>query len=112
MLNYLLDEAQRILVPLALAAFTGFIAYLFSVVRTWLGIVESDSNEGEIRRAAETEAGILVKQDQINNPEMVAAAATKIVADLHHVVTMENYDTNDIKDMILGAAGMILKQVK
>lgn len=98
----LLDEIQRILTPLALAAFTGFIAWLFVALRQWFGIEESVANEEAIRRAAETEAGKLVASGA-TDASSVALAAAKIVADLSHEVDAEGYNKLDIGDMILGA---------
>lgn len=103
----ILTELQTIIVTAAAAAVTGLCAYAFSWLRSYLGIVESDSNEGEIRRAAETEAGKLIKLDEISNPELVAAAAAKIIADLPKAVKAEGYTAIDVKDMIIGAAGTI-----
>lgn len=101
------DELQKILTPLLLAAVTALIALLFKVAREWLGIVESDSNEGEIRRAAETEAGKLVAQGKIDDPQAIIASAAKVTADLLPAVKAEGYDSGDIRDMIIGAAGAI-----
>jgi hypothetical protein len=112
MLNSLLDEAQRILMPIAMAAFTGFILYLFNVVREWLGLEKSEANEEAIRRAAETEAGVLIKLDALDDPAKLAAAAAKIIADLPKQVTEEKYNPTDIKDMILGAAGLVFPPAK
>lgn len=108
MLNYLLDELQRVLTPIALAAFTGFVAWAFVALKNFLGIVESDSNEGEIRRAAETAAGVLIKQDAIMNPDAIAEAASRVIADLPTAVKAEGYEIGDIKDMIIGAAGLVI----
>lgn len=112
MLNSLLDEAQRILMPIALAAFTGFIIYAFDVLRTWLGIEKSEANEEAIRRAAETEAGVLIQLNALDDPIKLTEAATKIIHDLSKQVKAEEYDKNDIKDMILGAAGLVFPPAK
>jgi hypothetical protein len=103
----ILGELQTLAVTCMSIAVTALCGYVFSWLRTKLGIEESDSNEGEIRRAALTEAGKLVTQGVINDPQAVLDAAAKIVADLHPAVMDEGYSTNDIKDMIIGAAATV-----
>ena len=98
---------MKVFATFAAAAVTALCAYAINWLRTKLGIEESDSNEGEIRRAAATEAGKLVTQGLIDDPQKVLDAASKIIADLTPAVRAEKYDTTDIKDMILGAAGMV-----
>jgi hypothetical protein len=112
MMDNLLTEIQNILMPIFLAVATAFVGYLFNVVREWLGLEKSEANEEAIRRAAETEAGVLIKFDAIDDPVKLAAAAAKIIADLPEQVRDEEYDMGDIKDMILGAAGLIFPPAK
>jgi hypothetical protein len=100
----LLAELQSILTTVAAAAITALCAYAIKWLRDKLGIEESDSNEGEIRRAAMTEAGKLVTQGKIDDPGALINAAAKVAADLLPAVQAEGYDTSDIKDMIIGAA--------
>lgn len=106
-MDSILRELQTLFSTLAAAGATALCVYLFSWLRTYLGIIESDSNEEEIRRAAATEAGLLIKLDALDNPEKLAAAAAKIIADLPKEVRAEGYTPTDVKDMILGAAGMV-----
>jgi hypothetical protein len=107
MFDSLLNELQSFVVTAAGAAVTALCIYLFSWLRTYLDIVESDSNEGEIRRAVLTEAGKLVVQGKIDDPNALLNATAKIAADLHWAVQEEEYDSSDIKDMIIGAAGLL-----
>lgn len=100
----LLDEIMKIVATCAAAAVTALCVYATTWLKTYLNIKESDSNEGEIRRAAATEAGKLVTQGVINDPQKVMDAASKIIADLMPAVKAEEYNTSDIKDMVLGAA--------
>jgi hypothetical protein len=100
----LLAELQSILTTVAAAAITALCAYAIKWLRDKLGIEESDSNEGEIRRAALTEAGKLVVQGKIDDPQRLLESAGKIIADLHPAVEAEGYDAGDIKDMVIGAA--------
>jgi hypothetical protein len=103
----LLSELQKLAITLVSAAGTALCGYVFVWLRTKLGIEESDSNEKEIRNAAVTEAGKLISEGKIADPQAVLNAAAKIVADLHPAVVDEGYSTNDIKDMIIGAAGIV-----
>ena len=100
-----LVELQTAITTLAAAAVTALCVYVFAWLRAFLGIKESDSNEGEIRRAAITEAGKLVVQGKIDDPNALLSAAAKITADLLPAVKAEGYEAGDIKDMIIGAAG-------
>jgi hypothetical protein len=100
----ILNEIQSICLSAAGAAITALVVYMFSWLRTYLGIKESDSNEAEIRNAAQTEAGKLITTGKINDPEALTEAVTKIIADLAPVITVEGYKAPDIKDMVLGAA--------
>ena len=103
----LLSELQTVLVTLASAAVTALCAYAIKWLRDFLGIKESDSNEGEIRRAALTEAGKLVQLGVIDDPQRILESAGKIIADLHPAVKAEGYEVADIKDMIIGAAATV-----
>jgi hypothetical protein len=100
----ILTQLQTICISAAGAAITALVVYLFNWMRTYLGIVESDSNEKEIRNAALTEAGKLITIGKINDQEAIIDAVAKIVKDLNAPVKEEGYDSVDIKDMILGAA--------
>jgi hypothetical protein len=100
----ILGEIQSICISAAGAAVTALVAYMFNWLRTYLEIKESDSNEAEIRNAAMTEAGKLVQEGKIANPEAVLESATKIISDLLPAIKAEDYNTTDIKDMIIGAA--------
>lgn len=103
-MDSILSELQSLAITCMGAAVTALCAYVFTWLRTYLGIKESDSNEGEIRRAAVTEAGKLLQEGKISNPEAVLESATKIISDLLPAVKDEGYNTTDIKDMIIGAA--------
>ena len=103
----LLSELQTVLTTLATAAATALCAYAITWLRSFLGIKESDSNEEAIRRAATTEAGKLIQLGEINDPGALIGAAAKVISDLNPQVKAEGYDTDDIKDMIIGAAGIV-----
>jgi hypothetical protein len=103
----ILLELQTLLTTLAAAAATALCLYAMNWLRTFLGIKASDSNEEAIRRAALTEAGKLVTQGKIDDPNALLSAAAKVVADLQPQVKAEGYDASDIKDMIIGAAGIV-----
>jgi hypothetical protein len=107
-----LGDLQRIITTAAMAAVTALVVYVFTWLKTYLGIVESDSNENEIRRAALTEAGKLVAQGKIDDPQALISSAAKVTADLLPAVQAEGYEQTDIKDMILGAAAGLLKNLK
>ena len=107
MMENALGDIERLVITVAGAAITALVVYVFKVLRSWLGVVESDSNEGEIRRAALTEAGKLVLQGKIDDPQRILESAGKIIADLHPAVEAEDYDAGDIKDMIIGAAATV-----
>jgi hypothetical protein len=100
-------EIQTLVTTCAAAAVTALCVYAMNWLRAYLGIKESDSNEEAIRRAALTEAGLLIQTGNIANPEKLAESATKIIADLHTQVKDEGYNSLDIKDMIIGAAGIV-----
>jgi hypothetical protein len=100
----ILNELQTLLITIACAAVTGLCLYAMSWLRDILGIKESDSNEEAIRRAALTEAGKLLVQGKINDPNALLGAAAKVIFDLKPQVQAEGYDAADIKDMIIGAA--------
>jgi hypothetical protein len=102
----LLSELQTVLITVASAAVTALCAYAIKWLRDFLGIKESDSNEEAIRRAALTEAGKLVAQGKIDDPQALLNSAAKITADLLPAVKAEGYDASDLKDMIIGAAGI------
>jgi hypothetical protein len=101
------NEIQTLVTTCAAAAVTALCVYAMNWLRAYLGIKESDSNEEAIRRAALTEAGLLIQTGNIANPEKLAESATKIIADLHNQVRDEGYNSLDIKDMIIGAAGIV-----
>lgn len=107
MTGSILGELETIVVTAAAAAVAALCAYAFAWLRAYLGIVESDSNEGEIRRAALTEAGKLVVQGKADDAGALLAAAAKVAADLPSAVKAEGYDASDIKDMIIGAAATV-----
>jgi hypothetical protein len=100
-------EIQTLVTTCAAAAVTALCVYAMNWLRTYLGIKESDSNEEAIRRAALTEAGKLVQTGAIADPDKLAEAVRKVVADLKPQVKAEGYDTGDIKDMIIGAAATV-----
>jgi hypothetical protein len=100
----ILGELQALAITCMGAAVTALCAYAFNWLRTKLGIEESVSNEGEIRRAALTEAGKLVVQGKLDDSQAVITAAAKVLADLQPQVKAEGYEAVDIKDMIIGAA--------
>jgi hypothetical protein len=102
----ILNEVQTLVTTCAAAAVTALCVYAMNWLREKLGVEKSDSNEGEIRRAALTEAGKLVAQGKIDDPGALINAATKVIVDLSPAVKAEGYDASDIKDMIIGAAGM------
>ena len=103
----ILNELQTLLITIACAAVTGLCLYAMSWLRDILGIKESDSNEEAIRRAALTEAGKLVAQGKINDPNALMSAAAKVISDLNPQVKAEGYDASDVKDMIIGASAMV-----
>lgn len=103
----LLSELQTVLITVASAAVTALCAYAITWLRDYLGIKESDSNEEAIRRAALTEAGKLVTQGKLDDPQAVLTAAAKVIADLQPQVKAEGYDAVDVKDMIIGAAATV-----
>lgn len=107
----ILNELQTFVSTLAYAAVTALCVYVFNWLRTYLGIKESDSNETEIRNAALTEAGKLVMQGKIDDPAALLDSAAKVIADLHSEVKAENYNTGDIKDMIIGAAATLVPKL-
>ena len=102
----LLSELQTVLVTLATAAVTALCAYAIKWLRDFLGIKESDSNEAAIRNAALTEAGKLVTQGKIDDPNALTSAASKVISDLGPQVKAEGYNASDVKDMIIGAAAL------
>ena len=101
------NEIQTLVTTCAAAAITALCVYAMNWLREKLGVEKSDSNEGEIRRAALTEAGKLVVQGKIDDPQALLNSAAKITADLLPAVQAEGYDASDIKDMIIGAAGLV-----
>ena len=103
----ILSQLQTICISAAGAAVTALVIYLFTWLRTFLNIKESDSNEAEIRNAALTEAGKLVTTGKIDDPAALVNAVEKIIADLNPVIKAEGYESPDIKDMILGAAATV-----
>ena len=100
-------EIQTLITTIAAAAVTSLSAYAIAWLRAKLGIEESDSNEEAIRRAALTEAGKLVVQGKIDDPNALLNAAGKVMADLKPQVKAEGYDASDVKDMIIGAAATV-----
>ena len=103
-MDNILGEIQTICISAAGAAATALILYLFNWLRTYLGIQKSDSNEEAIRRAATTEAGKLITEGNLMDQKAVTEAAIKIITDLAPQVKAEQYNSIDVKDMILGAA--------
>jgi hypothetical protein len=103
----ILSQLQTICVSAAGAAITALIVYAFTWLREYLGIIESDSNEKEIRNAALTEAGKLITTGKLDDPQELLNSVSKIIADLHTPIKEEGYDSVDIKDMILGAAATV-----
>jgi hypothetical protein len=101
----LFNDIQTLVTTCAAAAVTALCVYAMNWLRSYLGMKESDSNEEAIRRAALTEAGKLVQTGNIANPDALAESAAKVIADLHNQVRDEDYNSGDIKDMIIGAAG-------
>jgi hypothetical protein len=106
-MDSILTELQTAATTAAAAAVTALCVYVFAWLRSYLGIKESDSNEEAIRRAAQTEAGKLVVNGNIGDPNALVSAATKVISDLNPQVKAEGYDASDIKDMIIGAAGTV-----
>jgi hypothetical protein len=103
----LFAELETVFVTVASAAVTALCVYVIKSLRDFLGIKESDSNEAAIRRAAETEAGKLLQTNTIGDPDKLADAVAKVIADLRPQVKDEGYDRADIADMIIGAAGIV-----
>jgi hypothetical protein len=103
----LLTELQTVFVTVASAAVTALCAYAIKWLSDKLGIERSDSNEEAIRRAAETEAGKLLQTNTLGDPDKLADAVAKVIADLKPQVKAEGYDGVDIADMIIGAAGIV-----
>ena len=102
----ILNELQTLLTTLAAAAATALCLYAMNWLRAFLGIKESDSNEAAIRNAALTEAGKLVTQGKIDDPNALTSAASKVISDLGPQVKAEGYNASDVKDMIIGAAAL------
>jgi hypothetical protein len=102
----MLRQLQEICLSAAGLAITALVVYMFTWLRTFLGIKESDSNENVIRRAAVTEAGKLITTGKINDSQAVLESVSKVVADVLPAVKAEGYNSIDIKDMILGAASI------
>jgi hypothetical protein len=75
-----------------------------ALVKQYTGIQISAANEDAIRNAATTEAGKLLTLGSPITPQAAATAAVKVLTDLPNQVKAENYNHNDITDMILGAA--------
>jgi hypothetical protein len=107
MIDHILTELQTGLVTLASAAVTALCVYVITWLRDYLGIKKSDANEEAIRRAATTEAGVLIQTGAIGDPDKLAQAVAKVVDDLRPQVKAEGYDGSDIADMIIGAAGLV-----
>jgi hypothetical protein len=103
-MDSILSQLEALAVTGMGVAVTALCGYAFTWLRTYLDIKESDSNEAEIRTAAKTEAGKLLLEGNITNPDAVLQAAGKIIADLLPAVKAEEYNTADIMDMIIGAA--------
>ena len=103
----LFNEIQTLVLTCAGAAVTALCLFAMNWLREKIGIEKSDSNEEAIRRAALTEAGKLVVQGKLDDPQAVITAAAKVTADLLPAVQAERYDTADIKDMIIGAAATV-----
>lgn len=101
------NEIQTLVTTCAAAAVTALCVYAMNWLRSYLGIKESDANEEAIRRAATTEAGLLLQTGGIADPNRLAESAAKVIADLRPQVKAEGYDNVDIKDMIIGAAGLV-----
>ena len=106
-MDSLLNELMKVFATVAAAALTALSAYAIKWLHDKLGIEESDSNEKEIRNAAATEAGKLIVEGKINDQQAVLEAAAKVISDLLPAVKAEGYNTTDIKDMIIGAAGIV-----
>jgi hypothetical protein len=106
-MDSILVQLQEAITIAAGAAVTALCVYVFGWLRAYLGIKESTSNEETIRRAAKTEAGKLVVQGKIDDPNALITSATKVIHDLGPQVKAEGYDASDVKDMIIGAAGTI-----
>lgn len=106
-MDSMLNEIQTLITTLAAAAVTALCAYAIGWLRTFLGIQESDSNEAAIRSAALTEAGKLVVNGNIGDPNALLNSAAKVMTDLKPQVKAEGYDTGDVKDMIIGAAATV-----
>ena len=100
-------EIQTLVTTCAAAAVTALCVYAMNWLREKIGLEKSDSNEEAIRRAALTEAGKLVQTGALADPDKLAEAVAKVVADLRPQVKAEGYDTVDIADMIIGAAATV-----
>ena len=107
MMEAIFNEIQTLVTTCAAAAVTALCVYAMNWLRAYLGIKESDANEEAIRRAAETEAGKLLQTGAIADPEQVMLSAAKVIADLSSQVKDEGYNSGDVKDMIIGAAGLV-----
>jgi hypothetical protein len=103
----LFAEIETLVLTCAGAAVTALCVFLMNWLRDYFGIKKSDANEEAIRRAALTEAGKLIQMGTIGNTDAISDAVAKVIADLHPQVQDENYNSKDIKDMIIGAAGTL-----
>jgi hypothetical protein len=95
---------QPLFVSLASVAITAGVGIGSTLLYRYTGVKISAANEDAIRNAATTEAGKLLTLGSPITPQAAATAAVKVLTDLPNQVKAENYNHNDITDMILGAA--------
>lgn len=111
-MDSILTQLQTLLTPILLAAATAFLGWLFTALKSHLGIAAANSAETAVRTAAATEAGKIAAT--IPAPTVapaapaslvpagsLGAAASKIIADLPAEVKLTGYTSTDIADMVL-----------
>jgi hypothetical protein len=127
-MDSILGQLQSALTPIALAAFTAFLGWLFTILRSYFHVATADSAEAAVRTAAVTEAGKLAATipaatvaaiatapstsvASLFSPADIKTAASKIITDLPQEIKLTGYTPTDIFDMILGNLPSILGAV-
>src|SRR5258708_31486343 len=111
-MDSILTQLQTLLTPILLAAATAFLGWLFTALKSHFGIAAANSAETAVRTAAATEAGKIAAT--IPAPTVapaapaslvpigsLAAAASKVIADLPAEVKLTGYTSTHIADMVL-----------
>lgn len=118
-----LAQLQQALTSAACLAATIGIGLMCTWLKSHFNMTAADSAETAIRKAANTEAGIIASSipatataaatapAALVNTGVLAQAANKVILDLPNEVKLTAYTPKDIEDMILGALPMILGAV-